>query len=395
MPSVLESNARCLLIHPTMSAMQANDRDARRVLRACIGKIATGPEYSTDLSLEEAYDAMGYILAGRVDPVQSAVFFIAMRMKRETDAENLGSLRAIMDVSRTTVAEVDEVVDIADPYDGYARCLPVSPFLPAVLAACGVCTVSHGLETVAPKYGATHRKVLRAAAAEVDLDVEQAAARVANRDMGWAYVDQKSFCPALHALIRLRDLMVKRPVISTVENLTGPIRGRRATHLITGYVHKAYPPIYARLAREAGFASGLLVRGVEGGVLPPLRQPGKVYEYRNAGALILRAIDPADLHIEHTVRAVPLPDNRTAESSDSDSKGTMNVDAIAVAAASAGLEALGGAPGPARDSLVYAGAVVLTHLRRYDSMASAADIICRALDTGAARERFYAGVKPV
>ncbi len=374
--------------------MQANDRDAQRVLRACIGKIATGPEYSKDLSLEEAYDAMSCILAGRVDPVQSAVFFIAMRMKRETEAENLGSLRAIMDASRTTVAEVDEVADIADPYDGYARCLPVSPFLPAVLAACGVCAVSHGLEAVAPKYGVTHRKVLRAAGAAVDLNVEQAAARLAKRSIGWAYVDQRSFCPALHALIRLRDLMVKRPVISTVENLIGPIRGCRATHLITGYVHKAYPPLYARLARESGFASGLLVRGVEGGVLPPLRQSGKVYEYRSAGALSLRTIDPADLHIEHTVRAVPLPDNRTAESSDSDSENTMNVDAIAAAAASAGLEALGGMPGLARDSLVYAGAVVLTHLHRYNSMASAADIVCRALDTGAARAHFDAGIKP-
>ncbi len=375
--------------------MQATDRAAERLLRACIGKIATGPEYSKDLSFEEAYKAMSHILAGRVDPVQSAVFLIAMRMKRETDVENLGSLRAIMDVSRAIVAEVDEVVDIADPYDGYARCLPVSPFLPAVLAACGVCTITHGLEAVAPKYGATHRKVLRAAGAEVDLNVEQAAARVANPDIGWAYVDQKSFCPTLHALIRLRDLMVKRPVISTVENLTGPIRGRRATRLITGYVHKTYPPIYAQLAREAGFTSGLLIRGVEGGVLPSLRRPSQAYEYHNTGALSLRSIDPADLQIKYTVRAVPVPENRTSESSVSDSGSTMNVDAIAEAAASAGLEALGGTSGSARDSLVYGGAVVLSHLRRYDSMAAAAGIICRALDTGAARERFYAVVKPV
>jgi anthranilate phosphoribosyltransferase len=75
-----------------------------------------------------------------------------------------------MDLTGTVTASVDEVVDLADPYDGYTRYLPISPFLPAVLAACGVRAVSHGVETVAPKQGATHRKILRAAGMDVDLD---------------------------------------------------------------------------------------------------------------------------------------------------------------------------------------------------------------------------------
>lgn len=362
--------------------------DANRILRACIGKVATGPEYSKDLSFDEAYAAMRSILKGEADAVQSGVFLIALRMKRETDAENLGSLRAIMDVSRTIVAEADEVVDIADPYDGYARSVPVSPFLPAVLTACGVATVSHGLETVAPKNGATHRKVLRAAGIDVDLDAQQAAARVSDPDVGWAYVDQQSFCPALHALVALRELIVKRPVISTVENLTGPIRGRKVTRLVTGYVHRAYPPVYASLARAAGFASAALVRGVEGGVLPSLRQAGKVYEYHDGGELQLREINPADLDIKQSARALPLPEHLAAQSSDGDADRVIDPDALAHAAAEAGLEALNGALGLARDSLVFGGAIVLTHLRRFDSMRLAAETARRALDTGAALAHF-------
>ncbi len=55
--------------------------------------------------------------------------------KRETDDENRGILEAVRAASQTVTAAVDEVVDIAEPYDGFNRTLPASPFLPAVLAA--------------------------------------------------------------------------------------------------------------------------------------------------------------------------------------------------------------------------------------------------------------------
>ena len=42
-------------------------------------------------------------------------------------------------------------------------------------------------------------------------------------------------------------------------------------------MHKPYARIYALLARHAGFDSALIVRGVEGGVIPGLTQTGKVW----------------------------------------------------------------------------------------------------------------------
>ena len=47
-----------------------------------------------------------------------------------------------------------------------------------------------------------------------------------------------------------------------------------------------YPRIYALLARHAGFDSALLVRGVEGGVIPGLNQTGKVFRYLDRGDVI-------------------------------------------------------------------------------------------------------------
>ena len=97
---------------------QAVPTDPGAMMRSIIKRIATGPELSKDISREEARAGMRFILDGEVDPVQAGIFLIALRMKRETDDENRGVLDAIREATHTVTAPVDEVVDIADPYDG-------------------------------------------------------------------------------------------------------------------------------------------------------------------------------------------------------------------------------------------------------------------------------------
>ncbi|QKT04021.1 anthranilate phosphoribosyltransferase [Ectothiorhodospiraceae bacterium 2226] len=364
-----------------------DDVQASLILRKCIQKVATGPEYSKDLSVEEAQAAMALALTGRADPVQLGVFLIALRMKRETNEENIGVLRALRATCVQVQAPVDEVFDVADPYDGFARGLPVSPFLPALLAACGVPAICHGLESVGPKYGTTTRQVLRAAGADVDLSPERAAARLA--DQGWAYLDQRAFHPALHDLVGLRERIVKRTCLTTLEVLLGPVRGKKRTHLLTGFVHKAYPPVYASMAREAGFDTALIVRGAEGGVIPSLQQPAAVHYYHDAGPQQLMKASAIQLGIHRDTRAVPLPPDLPLAARPGDEiANAVDSHAAAAAAAEVGLAALGGAEGPARDSLVYAGALCLHHLRRHESLPAAADAVRKVLDTGSALTRF-------
>lgn len=357
-------------------------------MRSIIQRIATGPELSKDISFDEARAGMRAVLDGAVDPVQAAIFLIALRMKRETMDENRGVLQALLDVSEHVTAQVDEVLDIADPYDGYTRGLPASPFLAPVLAACGVPVISHGAEAVGPKYGATHHKVLRAAGVPVDLTTQQAAQRLAAPEIGWAYVDQSRFCPALHALVPLRTLIVKRPCITTVEVLLKPISGRAKTHLMTGYVHKPYPPIYTTLARQAGFQSAMIVRGVEGGVVPSLQQPAKIVHYQIGGDDQDWRIEPQMAGIDAAPeRAPPLPRDLPQVAASDEIATTVDSDSIAAAAAAAGIAALEGAGGPVRESLVYAGALALAHLGRCASVTEAAARVRQVLDDGSARTR--------
>lgn len=358
-------------------------------LRQCIQKVATGPEYSKDLSYEDAYHAMRYILSGEADAVQVAVYFIALRMKRETDEENRGTLQALIDTSIISTAAVDEVLDISDPYDGYTRGVPASTFVPVVLATMGVHCVLHGLDQVGPKFGATHHKVLKAAGLNVNLTPAEAVKQL--ETIGWAYLDQRQFAPALHDLIPIRQRMIKRQVLTTVETMLGPIRGKRKTHCMGGYVHKAYPPIYASLARQAGFDSAMFVRGMEGGVIPSLQQPGKLFFFYEKEEEQQRDLSPQEVGVVAQVRAIPLPDDLPAAPTVGDEIATaVDSDALAARAAALGVAALGGEKGLMYDSLVYAASIALTHLGRYGSVQESAAAVRATLDGGKALETLRA-----
>ncbi len=360
------------------------------IMRSIIQRIATGPDMSKNISQQEARAGMLAILDEQVDPVQAAVFLIALRMKRETDEENRGILDAIGDRCQRATAEVDEVLDLSDPYNGYNRTLPAAPFMPAVLAACGVPTVSHGVETMSPKFGITHHRVLKAAGIDVLRSVDAVAAQLGQSDIGWGYVDQQNYCPALHRLTALRSNIIKRQAITTVEVLTGPIRGRQRSHYMSGYVHKPYTRVYAMLARHAGFDSCLMIRGVEGGITPSLRQTGKVFYYHDRGEEQACDFNPADLGIRQSVRATPLPDNLPPRPESEDVGASFDADAVAKMAADAGLAALDGETGSTRDALVYTGAIALWHLKKHATLEDAAQQVREVLDNGLARKHFDA-----
>jgi anthranilate phosphoribosyltransferase len=345
-------------------------------MRSYLQRIATGPQLSKDLTADEARDGVELILRGDVDPAQAAVFLIALRMKRETDEEYRGALAAIRGVTRAATADVDALVDLADPYDGSLRWLPASPFLPAVLAACGAPAVCHGCRELPPKRGVTTHRVLQAAGADVALSPDAAAARISDPEVGWAYVDMARFCPALHELGSLRDLIVKRPLLSTVEKLSGPVRARGRTHLVAGFVHKGYDRLLIALARGAGYDSAIAVKGIEGGVVPTLTAATNALAYRGDAEPERLRIDPADVGIAAGERAAPVPE------------GAGDRVVVAARAAAAGIAALDGAAGTTREALVHAGSAILAHIGVAGGRVAGAARVRDALDSGAARARF-------
>ena len=363
----------------------------KEFMRDVLQRIATGPTLSKDLPLEDALRAMRIILDGNADDVQAGIFLIALRMKRETDDELAGILNAINAGITPQTVVVDELVTLVDPYDGYLRGVPAGPFLPAVLAACGLRVLTHGLQSMGPKFGATHEMILQAAGINLPADRVAAANALENDKCGWAYLSQTQLAPELAALANLRTRIVKRPCLTTIEVAVNSIRPKNHSHMVTGFVHKPYPPIYARLAALSGFSSSVLVRGVEGGVVPSLTQAARYFTSKDGDTLSQVDISPEILGIVREERAVPLPAHLAGDSVRS-VKAPQNPYAgqLALHTARLGLEALESQVGYTRDSLVYSGAVILHALKKVNTLQAGADKVRDVLGNGNAKRHFIA-----
>ena len=359
--------------------------NATRNMRSYIQRVATGPELSKSLSRDEARIGMSHILEKSADPVQAAVYLIGLRMKRETDDENAGVLDALLQAVDQASVAVEHLIDIADPYNGFVRGIPASSFLPAVLAALGMPAVITGAREVGPKYGVTHHMILEAAGKPVNRSVSEIVSTI--EECGWGYLDQSQFIPDLHDLLDLRTRMVKRTVITTLEVLLHPLKAKH-THLMTGYVHKPYPPRYLMLARQAQYSSAMIVRGVEGGVIPSLSQPSRYHSFAGDGEDTEHRIDPADMGIDQSIRIEPLPDSAEHHEPDGQPFASINAQAVAEVAAQLGIGALQGKPGAFRDSLVYAASICQVHLGKETDWLKAANRVRTVLDSGAAMECF-------
>lgn len=359
-------------------------------MRSYLQLVATGPELSKSLDASQAEDALNMILDQQVDPVRSGIFLIALRMKRETEEENSGALNALIDLTLKATTKTPQVVAIADPFNGFLRGLPATPFLPPVLAACGLPAYIHGLHAAGPKYGITPHMVLSAAGKNVEQDVDQAAAALDRDTVGWAYLDQAQYVPKLHDLVPLRDTMVKRTCISTLEVVLKPLSGSERTHLMTGFVHKAYPPVYAALARQAGFDSAMIVRGVEGGSIPSLSQLSRYFGYHGVEDATMYKLAPREVGIEQPLRMVPIPPEMEELVERSGFGETEVLAPVAARNVEIGLAALGNESGPMRDSLIYGAAIALSHAGVSDDLKSAAERAREAIKSGEALARFDA-----
>jgi len=343
-------------------------------MRDAIQRIAVGPDRGRDISAQAAQQIMQAVLAGQIDEVQVAVFLIALRMKRESMGEFSGLFAAIQDSIKPVSALVSELVCLADPFDGYTRHLSMTPFIPPVLAACGLTALLHGVETVGPKHGITASKVYQLAGIDTERSCERVATQLA--EIGWGYIDQRVYAPDLFKLGELRDKIVKRTAVTTLERLLMPIKAEQRTHLVLGYVHKAYPEIYAGIAKQAGYASTLLIKGVEGGLAPALNKPLRRYFIERSN------VDPLE-DARQIIDALSLFDSDSAAQTTQQSGAKAVADCLEL-----GLQVLAGKSGTARNSLCFAvGQIIYAH-RHTDTLSAAVEKVQNCLDNGTALARF-------
>jgi anthranilate phosphoribosyltransferase len=75
-------------------------------------------------------------------------------------------------------------------------------------------------------------------------------------------------------------------------------------------------------------------------------------------------------------------------STDHNGESVVDVEALSQAAADAGLAALDGKEGAAKDCLLYSAAIVLKHLGKAESLEQGADLAAQAIASGQAKQCF-------
>jgi anthranilate phosphoribosyltransferase len=366
------------LIKNSMMKLAPIKTGSHDLIRDVIRRIAVGPDRGRDISAGEAEQVMAAVLRDQVDPIQAALFFIGLRMKRESIGEFQGIFTALQNAIQQQVAAVDELICLADPYDGYLRYVPASPFVPCVLAACGLPALICGVETVGPKHGVTAHKVYKLAGIEPLNNTKSAITNIENH--GWAYLDQSQYAPALFSLGEFRDRIVKRTAITTLERLLMPIKASNKTHMVLGYVHKAYPEIYSSIAAMAGYSSALLSKGVEGGFAPALNKPIRQFQFN---------LDSPDWAVTEK-QLFELPAELVSLEAAPKVLSSVNQE-IKLASQNClelGLEALSGKHNSLRNSLIVATAQIINNYQGADNFYSAVDKVQNCLDNGAAQDSF-------
>jgi len=211
----------------------------------------------SDLSGEEAREAMSVLLEGKAGEAEMAGFLVALKMKGETAAELAGFARAMRD--RMIVVDAGpDVIDTCGTGGDGSGTFNISTAAAIVMAGAGAHVAKHGNRSISSNSGSAD--VLEALGVRVTRVPPEESAR-SIREIGIGFL----FAPALHPAMKHAQAVRKALKTRTVFNLLGPLVNPAAAQT---QVIGAPSPEAARLMAEAladlGTRRSFIVHGQDG-----------------------------------------------------------------------------------------------------------------------------------
>jgi anthranilate phosphoribosyltransferase len=234
-----------------------------------IRALGRGATLSRTLEQEEAFDAMGLILAGDVEPIQLGAFLMLLRYRGETAEELAGFARA----ARGAMARPDKVPAIDLDWPSYAdrhRQLPWFTLAALLLAENGVRILMHGIAGHSEGYAPTSETMAR-----LGVRPSESLAGAAERlnDTNFAYITLDRFCPRLDSLFDLRPLFGLRSPVNTLARELNPLG---APYQLQGVFHPSYCDVHRRTAQLLGQPHCAVFKGGGGEVQRNPEKPCRV-----------------------------------------------------------------------------------------------------------------------
>ena len=273
--------------------------DLETKMKDYLQKIAAGPRLSKDLTEAEAEDALNLILGEKVSKVRAGVFLIAARMKLETIPENIGYWRALQSHVTPVTVNLDQLLQIADPFDGFQRIPYFGFYAIPVIAQLGLPVYGHSALPLPPKFGITFEDILQS-----NYKVPEGKQRLALLEKyRFSYLSTSDTLPKLENLRSLRTEIVKRPMLATLEKILLPVKARKNI-LITTYFHRGYETALTEIGKLSEFDKVIIGNGMEGTTLFGIHKEAKVFVQEGTGAADQKNLSIKNLYNEETAQRI-------------------------------------------------------------------------------------------
>lgn len=212
----------------------------------------------TDLTAEEAEQAMNIIMTGQATQAQIGAYLVALRMKGETIPEITGSVRAMRNVALKVKLDTDEpVYDIVGTGGDGAHTFNISTAAAFVLAGTGRKVAKHGNRAQSSHCGSAD--VLSALGVNLDLTAEQVAQAI--KQIGIGFMFAPKFHPAMKHAIGPRKEIGQR----TIFNILGPLTNPAGANIqLTGVYDARLTEPLAQVLKELGSRAALVIHGANG-----------------------------------------------------------------------------------------------------------------------------------
>ena len=278
-----------------------NEISPENRMQSYLQKIAAGPKLSKDLTEEEAEDALSLILDGEVSEVRMGVFLIAARMKVETVPENIGYWRALQKKISPRKIALNNLLQIADPFDGFQRIPYFGFYAIPVLAELGLPTYGHSTLPLPPKFGITfddllinHYQFPKSGNGRIK-KIEK---------FKFGYLSTADTHPTLENLRSIRTEIVKRPMLATLEKILMPLQAESKNYLATTYFHRGYEVSLTEIGRLSEFDRVIVGNGMEGTTLFGVHKEAKIFIQNGDSEAQPRTLKFSEMYQEETAKQI-------------------------------------------------------------------------------------------
>ena len=213
----------------------------------------------TDLTVEEAEEAMNIIMTGGATPAQIGAYLVALRMKGETIPEITGSVRAMRANAVKVHLAKDEqpVYDVVGTGGDGAHTFNISTAAAFVLAGTGRRVAKHGNRAASSQCGSAD--VLAALGLNLELTPQQVGKAIDEIGIGFMFAPK--FHPAMKHAIGPRKEIGQR----TIFNILGPLTNPAGAHIqLTGVFTPELTEPLANVLNELGSRAALVIYGAGG-----------------------------------------------------------------------------------------------------------------------------------